>query len=259
MGNFKGSIYSSSLQMTTAVNIIIPERSNDVDPIIEGKPRVLFLLHGLSGNCDEWPRFSKIEYYAKKYNFFIVMPEVQRSFYCNTRDGIAYFDYIADELPKYIETWFDVDMSRRNVFIAGESMGGYGAVKIALSRPQRFSAVASLSGVLDYSSFIQLVKQGVFNEMRIEEFANLDDKDDPISLAKGIAKDPDRPRLIQLCGTEDFLYENNQNFRNALMEVNYGHSYMEAPGEHAWPYWDKAIQYAFMFFLRLDPENTPIY
>ena len=60
-----------------------------------------------------------------------------------------------------------------------------------------------------------------------------------------------RPRLLQLCGTEDFLYENNQRFRSAAEEAGYGHVYMEAPGEHAWPYWDRAIQQAIRFFLGL--------
>ncbi len=80
MGIFKGTIYSSSLKMNTSLNIILPDHSNDVDPLYDDEPKVLYLLHGLSGNEDEWIRFSKIEYYAKKYNFIIVMPRVDRSF-----------------------------------------------------------------------------------------------------------------------------------------------------------------------------------
>ena len=81
MGLFTGNFYSKNLRMTTRINVIFPDVSNDVTPLYEGTPKVLYLLHGLSGNSDEWTRFSKIEYYAKKYNFIIIMPEVQRSFY----------------------------------------------------------------------------------------------------------------------------------------------------------------------------------
>ena len=81
MGLFTGNFYSKNLRMTTQINVIFPDVSNDVTPLYEGTPKVLYLLHGLSGNSDEWTRFSKIEYYAKKYNFIIIMPEVQRSFY----------------------------------------------------------------------------------------------------------------------------------------------------------------------------------
>ena len=150
MGLFTGDFYSESLAMTTQLRVIFPELSNDVTPVFGGEPMVLYLLHGLSANSGEWTRFSKIEYYAKKYNFIIVMPEVQRSFYCDSISGPRYFTYIADELPKICEKWFRFDSSRKNTFIAGESMGGYGAVKVGLSRPERFSGIASLSGVLNY-------------------------------------------------------------------------------------------------------------
>ena len=66
MGLFTGNFYSKNLRMTTQINVIFPDVSNDVTPLYEGTPKVLYLLHGLSGNSDEWTRFSKIEYYAKK-------------------------------------------------------------------------------------------------------------------------------------------------------------------------------------------------
>ena len=68
MGLFTGNFYSKNLRMTTQINVIFPDVSNDVTPLYEGTPKVLYLLHGLSGNSDEWTRFSKIEYYEKKYN-----------------------------------------------------------------------------------------------------------------------------------------------------------------------------------------------
>lgn len=258
MGVFKGNYYAKSLGMTTSLNIIIPEPSCDVDPIIEGKPAVLFLLHGLGGNSDEWLRFSKIEYYAKKYHLFVIMPEVNRSFYSNTGFQMRYFDYLAEELPQFIETWFSLDLSRRNVFIAGESMGGYGALRIALSKPQHFAAAATLSGVLDIDDFHAILKEGIFSDISVQEFESLQ-TESLIPLAKALASSNEKPRIIQLCGQQDFLYQNNQNFKNALKAMSYGHTYMEAPGDHEWPYWDKAIQYAIRFFLRMDLNETILY
>ena len=83
--------------------------------------------------------------------------------------------------------------------------------------------------------------------------------EDVISLVCQQAGNPQRPRLIQLCGTSDFLYEDNQTFRRAAEAAGYGHMYLEAPGDHEWPYWDKAIQYAFQFFRNMDMKTTPIY
>lgn len=217
MGLFTGNFYSKNLRMTTQINVIFPDVSNDVTPLYEGTPKVLYLLHGLSGNSDEWTRFSKIEYYAKKYNFIIIMPEVQRSFYTTGKVGIDYFHYVADELPAICGKWFHLDQRRENTFIAGESMGGYGAVKIALNRPGRYEAVASLSGVLDYVGFTEMVLAGNWEDMSPQEIQSFhgeagkpEEWENPLFLVEKLAKDENRPRLIQFCGTEDFLYENNQ-------------------------------------------------
>lgn len=259
MAVFRGTAYSACLKRNTNINVIFPDRSNDVDPLYEDELKVLYLLHGLSGSEEEWLRFSKIEYYAKKYNFIVIMPAADRSFYCNTKAGIAYFDYVADELPQICRRWLNISSARENTFIAGESMGGYGAVKIGLSRPQNYAGIASLSGVLNYDAFKQLVAESEWTEMDISELELLEDGTTPLSLAMEAAGDPDRPKLIQLCGTEDFLYADNQIFRKALEEKGYGHIYLEGPGDHEWPYWDKAVQYAFMFFRGLDLNTTRIY
>ena len=263
MGLFTGDFYSKNLKMTTGLRVIFPELSNDVTPLFTGTPKVLYLLHGLSGNSGEWTRFSKIEYYAKKFNFIIIMPEVQRSFYCDTQTGENYFRYIADELPQICRRWFQ--LGQEKAYIAGESMGGYGAALVGLRRMGRFAGIACLSGVLDIQAFAARVMNGEWPDMAPGEIRRLFGPEGPaqeydvIALGKQAACDPGRPKLIQLCGTEDFLYEDNQKFRRTLEAANYGHTYLEAPGDHEWPYWDKAIQYALQFFCGLDPETTPIF
>lgn len=266
MGLFSGDFYAASLRMTTRLNVIFPDPSNDVTPVISGVPRVLYLLHGLSGSSAEWTRFSKIEYYAKKYNFIIIMPEVQRSFYCDCPSGPRYFTYVADELPQLCQTWFQLDGRRENTFVAGESMGGYGAFKAALLRPERYAAAASLSGALDYGSLARMVLSGRWTDMRPQELCALHGPsgipvgdNDLLAVVERAAQGPDRPRLIQLCGTEDFLYEDNQTFRRAAESAGWDLTYREDPGDHEWPYWDRAIQYAFHFFCGLDSDTTPIY
>ena len=187
------------------------------------------------------------------------MPRVDRSFYCNTTYKLNYFDYLADELPQIIGKWFRINTARENTFISGESMGGYGAVKIGLSRPEKYAGIGALSGVLDYESFAKMIREQSWPDMEKEELDDLYDQDSPIKLAEKAVSLKQKPKLIQLCGTEDFLYENNRTFRRHLEKIGYEHTYREGPGEHAWPYWDKAVQYVFMFFRELDPDNTLIY
>lgn len=266
MGMFTGEFYSESLRMTTQLKVIFPDRSNDVTPVIPGEPGVLYLLHGLAANAGEWTRFSKIEYYAKKYNLIVVMPEVQRSFYMDTAYGPKYFTYVSEELPQICGTWFRLPQGREKTFIAGESMGGYGALKCALRRPERFGAAASLSGVLDFVRTARDILQGNWVDVEPREMLALlgeegvvKAEDDLLALVKREAKDRNRPRLFQTCGTEDFLYTHNLTFRDTASAAGYGHTYMEGPGDHEWPFWDKAIQYAIQFFYNLDRETTPIY
>lgn len=266
MGRFEGDFYSEQLGFTTRLNVIFPETSNDVTPVRFGEPKVLYLLHGLAGSSGEWTRFSKIEYYAKKYNFIMIMPEVQRSFYCDVPGGPAYFTYVTEELPAICTRWFRLDSARENTYIAGESMGGYGAFKAALRHPERYAAAASLSGVLDYHELARQVMVGTWPDMRPEELQAIHgpsglpgEEDDLLTLVERAVACPHRAATIQLCGTEDFLYEGNQRFRRTAEGAGYALTYREAPGDHEWPYWDKAIQYALQFFCGLDLETTPIY
>lgn len=266
MGLFSGDFYADSLKMTTHLWVIFPDVSNDVTPVIKGEPRVLYLLHGLAANSGEWTRFAKTEYYAKKYNFIVIMPEVQRSFYCDSASGPQYFAYLTEELPAICARWFHLNAERGNTYIAGESMGGYGAFKAALRCPWRYCAAASLSGVLDYRSIARRILDGAWPDVAPEELYALHGgsglpgpEDDLLALVRRAAAMEDRPKLIQLCGTEDFLYEANQTFRREADQAGYGHTYMEDPGGHEWPYWDKAVQRAFQFFCGFDPAVTPIY
>lgn len=266
MGLFKGEFFSNSLHMTTSVNVIFPEESNDVTPVISDSLRVVYLLHGLGSNCNEWLRFSKIEYYAKKYNFIVIMPGVGRTFYSNMEYGLNYFDYISQELPEICKKWFNIPTKKELTFIAGESMGGYGAMKIALTHLDHFAAVATLSGVLDYKAMAQRILSGESGEVTAEELYAIHgqtklpkDEEDLFFLLNKSSSEKVKPRVIQLCGTEDFLYMDNKKFKEEIEKLDFDYHYMEWRGDHEWPFWDVAIQKALQFFLKLDVEKTPIY
>lgn len=245
MGLFSGNLYSQSLRQTTHVNIIVPDESEDFWPIVQGTPRVLYLLHGLGSDCDEWPRFSKIEAYAKLYNFWVIMPEVQRSFYTNTAFGPAYLSYVAEELPKLVNKFFCVSADCSRTFIAGESMGGYGAAKIGLTYPYSFAGIGMLSAVCDLS-----IISGTKSLLSWEGTAIPEEQayfgcegpvaDELVCLAKNVNPQI-RPLLVQCCGNEDFLLEQNRLFSKNLNDIGWEHSYFEAGGDHNFLFWDSAI------------------
>lgn len=206
--------------------------------------RTLYLLHGLSDDETVWTRRTSIERYAEEKGIAVVMPTTLRFFYTDTAHGYKYFTHIADEVPALARQFFRLSPRREDNYIAGLSMGGYGAFKIALSRPDAFSAAASMSGVMDVADFNResvdtataRELEGVF-PMPISGSDN-----DLFHLAENTAKAPQKPRLFQTCGTEDFLYAMNTKFRDFVKPLGYDYTYTEMPGSHSWGFWDQRIQ-----------------
>jgi S-formylglutathione hydrolase FrmB len=112
-------------------------------------PPVLYLLHGMSDDHTAWLRYTSIERYAAAAGLAVVMPAAARSFYTDEAQGHAFWALVADELPEIVSSFFRVSTRPERTYVAGLSMGGYGAVKLALARPRQFAGAASLSGALD--------------------------------------------------------------------------------------------------------------
>ncbi len=163
--------------------------------------------------------------------------------------GYKYFQFISEELMDLAQSFFLLSDKREDNFVAGLSMGGYGAFKVALACPEKFSAAASLSGSLDMASRVIEIPEE--DAMRYE-FENIfgdlhklkGSKNDLFYLAdKLIESDLSKPRLYQCCGTEDFLHEDNITFKNYIEKKNaFDYTYVESPGTHEWGYWDAEIQ-----------------
>lgn len=264
MGMFGGDLFSESLGTNTRVNVVLPGASPDVD-VLPGLPvSVVYLLHGLGGNCDEWPRFSRVEYFAMKYNLVVIMPETQRLFWSNTPWGPACLDYVADELPRRVSSWLRVGASRERTFVMGESMGGYGALRAALARPDVFGAVAALSPVADVVEFRAAALRG---EREGVSAAELDavfgeggprGDDDLFELARGRSGDGRGQRFALMCGTEDALLPQTRRLGAHLRGLGFETLVEESPGDHEWPYWDRAAQRAIQWLVGLEPGSCPV-
>ena len=169
------------------------------------------------------------------------MPNVHRSYYANMKHGYRYWDFVSDELLHKVRSLFPVSAERRHNYVAGLSMGGYGAFKLALSKPETFLAAASMSGSCDLSNLRAKPEDFglIFGDVRgIAESGS-----DLVQLAQTLARSAKpKPLLFQSCGTEDFLLESNRRFRDAIAPLGFAHHYQEGPGQHDWAYWDAAIQ-----------------
>ncbi len=243
--------FSDALELNVTMRVILPQPTATHAhhyPGIEMNPPhpTLYLLHGLGDNSSAWTRQSNIERYAWKRNLAVVMPEVHRSFYADMLRGNKYWTFVSEELPKVCRRFFPLSDKREDNFVAGLSMGGYGAFKLALSHPDKFCAAASLSGALDRTQRMKTTEK--LEEEFMNTFGGLEgysgSGNDLLHLATELAKKSGpRPALFQCCGTEDFVYPENQTFRDHLNDLGIDLTYVESPGEdHEWGYWDRMIQ-----------------
>lgn len=239
--------YSEILNLSCSMVVVLPQRPL---PTIHTSPPpkfpTLYLLHGLSDDHTIWQRRTSIERYAEERGIAVVMPAVNRSFYTDMAAGLRYWSYISEELPARARDLFPLSARREDNFVAGLSMGGYGAFKLALRHPERFAAAASLSGAMDMVAAVQSDDPTWLAEMRtifgdLNQMAGSDN--DLFYLASQLAKsDKPKPKLFQWCGTEDFLYDDNIRFRNLVETLPFDYTYTEGPGDHLWRYWDEQIQ-----------------
>lgn len=224
-----------------AMNVILPEK-------ITGRLPVYYLLHGLSDDYSAWQRRSNIERYVEQLPLIVVMPDGGRYFYCDGVDGPQYETYFMKELIPYIDSVFPTVAARDGRAIGGLSMGGYGAVKLALKFPELFVSANGHSGAYDIASMPEPVRD-------IPEWRHIfgdnpaGGKDDVFALARQC--DPAlRPALRIDCGVDDFLLEANRRFHAHLTALGFSHEYEEFPGAHTWEYWDLHVREALAFHMR---------
>ncbi|MBR2371158.1 MAG: esterase family protein [Clostridia bacterium] len=238
------NLNSKQLGKKTQVNILLPNKNKNPD-----RPyKVLWLLHGLGGDNNSWMRNTGIERYVTKLQLAVIMPNVDRSWYANTSYGMNYFNYITNELPQLCySTLKCLSEKREDNIIVGLSMGGYGALKAALTYPDRYGFCASLSGALDVT---RKKKSCNLDEWRslfgfnIESPLELEGGENDLFALANQCKKEDKtfPEIYMWCGLQDALLQENHEFEQLLAELDVPHIYKESKGGHSWTCWDIQIQ-----------------
>ncbi|WP_114853229.1 alpha/beta hydrolase family protein [Brachybacterium sp. YJGR34] len=245
MIRMRTDLFAESLGMGISMVVLMPQAAAGIG--MEGAPAapsdgvpVLYLLHGLSDDCTIWERRTSIERYAAQKGIAVVMPEVRRSFYSDEAVGEDYWTFLSEELPQLVTRTFHVSSTPEDTFVAGLSMGGFGAFKLALHHPDRFAAAASLSGAIDLTS-MDIEWTGTLGR-RVwggEEIAG--SGDDLVGLLA--AADAEQlPALFLDCGTEDQLLAQNRRFLDVAEEHGVEVTARFRPGAHEWGFWDEGIQ-----------------
>ena len=243
MARIELDFYSDALGHCANAVVLLPQSvKTQIGITAQGEQkrlRTLWLLHGLSDDHTIWSRHTSIERYVADYGIAVVMPNAGRSWYTDMAHGERYYTFITEELPTVCRSLFcGMSEAREDNYIAGLSMGGYGALKIALRNPQNYAAAASFSGALDVAGNRRVFTQpGYWSDIfgDLEKIAG--SEHDVYAAAERI--DPAAaPRLYISCGTEDQFIENNRRMRDILAARGIPATYSERTGRHCWQFWD---------------------
>lgn len=241
---FSGTLYSHELDIDANVHIVLPDRADEGTPI-----KTVYLLHGSSGGGQNWLN-TRLHPYANRYGVAFILPEVGNTFYRDIPNRGGYFTYIADELPRTIARFFRLSQRREDVAVMGCSMGGYGALKCALSRPEQYGFCGAFSsgclGLREYLAGARRGEYGIPPAFYAAFGPNLESREDDeiLDLARRTAHSPVKPSIYMAAGTEDFLLEVNRDFVPQMEPLGFDFTYEEWPGEHDWFFWDEALRHA---------------
>ena len=242
-------VKSEKMGRTIPCTIVLPDDYFDEEEASEQYP-VVYVLHGHGGNHKSWvEKNPDMATLAAQYGFIIVCPDGQNSWYWDSPiDPKMQFEtHIISELVPYIDANYRTIPERNSRAITGLSMGGHGALWLAMRHPDVFCACGSMSGGVDIRPFPKswnmADRLGPYegNEARWNEYTviNLVPKLKPGSL-----------KIIVDCGVADFFYPVNVNLHDALLAQGIDHDFYARPGKHTWSYWVNALDYHMLFFAK---------
>ncbi|MBR1759143.1 MAG: esterase family protein [Lachnospiraceae bacterium] len=259
-------IYSTALGREADTQVIIPTaepkkrvfEASEYQRYPKEPMKVLYLLHGGFGCSEDWLTMSPVASMIRGSNLMIVMPFAENSYYQDMPYGSAYWTFVSEELPVLIRQMFPHASTRReDTFAAGLSMGGYGAFRLGLAKPENFAAVASLSGVLDLKARIAASKGELKSRglQFTDNFFNEDeigDADLLLMMEKVKDRREELPRFFFTVGTEDFVYGFNQTAKKKMEACGIAFHYEEHKGAHEWDFWNKYIENALRWMKAID-------
>lgn len=251
------NLLSRSLMRTVPVTVVLPaDKMTDFNaPLLpEKKYPTLYLLHGIFGSTLDWLSGTCIERYATEHDLCVVMPSGDNSFYVD-RPGANqnYGEFVGQELVELTRRMLPLSRERKDTFIGGLSMGGYGALRNGLKYSETFGAIVALSAALETDSMPKWDNSHpVFMQKRSyaeECFGDLDalltsDKHPKHLVDELTAAGKEIPAIYMACGESDSLLPHNRDFAAYLEAHNLPVTFEEGPGGHEWPFWDTYIQKA---------------
>ncbi|MEG1932574.1 MAG: alpha/beta hydrolase-fold protein [Pygmaiobacter sp.] len=267
MAYINARIRSIVLQRTMEVDLYYPnDLPEDIVPTVRG---VVTLLHGYNGCSADWFHFTSACRYAADNGLILVAPTCDNSFYQDMVYGGAFYTYLTEELPMLLGKMFRLPTAREQNFIAGLSMGGYGAMMIGMNHPERYAGIGCFSGAVDPQLMMEAVKKmpgatdmlvpAFGTELHVSAARSL------YELAKKTAalSPKEQPKILVTVGKQDNdlygIHYQNDALRAVLTKLPLAqYCHMEWEGNHEWKFWDRSLVYAVDYFLENGYAETKL-
>ncbi|HPF86530.1 MAG TPA: alpha/beta hydrolase-fold protein [Candidatus Limiplasma sp.] len=249
MATLQFTFPSEVLRSQAEIRAVVPDTGGDC--------AVLWVLHGANQDCNEWFDDTSIARYAARRRLAVVSTSVFNGFGVNMAHGAPYADYLQDEwIPAVRAVLPCLSRKREKNYIAGASMGGFAAFRLALNRPELFSRAGSFAGAIGMPMIFERFERGIqpghddFYHA-FGSYQNLVGNDnDILHLAKQRVAEGAAPLFYMFCGTEDFGYALNTIARDDLRHLGADVTWCEASGEHGFDCWDGQLP-AFLDWLEV--------
>ena len=249
------SYQSAVLRRTVPFWVYLPSGSmEDVmqgkDPFANRQPfPTLYLLHGIFGDCTDWMMQTRVQQYADAHRLAVVCPSGENGFYTDNKNSNFYAQYIGQELVKATRYMFNLSDKREETYIAGLSMGGYGALRIGLNYCDTFSVIGAFSAALVMDRVLQ-AKNGTSGLMGMHEQDYYENIFGDVHAITNSTHDykalstacKNLPRVYIACGSEDMLVAPNREYHQFLQDHDITHTYEEWAGVHDFVFWDAAVK-----------------
>lgn len=257
MDLFSIEFYAHSLGGAARVHVLLPSpepqalQDRGAQAVYAGlraqRWPALLLLHGMQGSESAWLRHSMVEQHAAQAGVAVIMPSLLNSYGCDLGFGLSFEEYLRCELPAFLESRLPLDLSPQQYTVAGLSMGGFTALRLAALEPRRYAAAGSFSGALDPAAVVRRMGRHAAG-------AALAPADALAPLAGGGAQIP----LYLACGAQDEIaLEMNRQFHARLCRQAVAHTYEEWDGGHEWAFWDRALHRFLAWRAGIVKESAP--
>ena len=244
------AVCSTKMQREIPALVVVPDAG------VGRRMPVLYLLHGFGGSYTTWQNITDLRPLADACGMIVVCPDGANSWYWDSPlDPASQFEtFVAQELPDWIDARYLTIPSREGRAVTGLSMGGHGALWVALRHKDRFGAAGSTSGGVDIRPFPDSWEM----KKQLGELKDNPERWNAHTVIRQAASLRDGElALVFDCGYQDFFYRVNMNLHEKLMQRGVGHDFLTRPGEHNSAYWSNSLPYQVLFFHRYFQRQTP--